>query len=159
MKGFCNYNPTLAFDLRVCLFCHSAGQQQLFQRVTTGTVIPGVVHRPQVQQISNNIVTLSNVQSPALYSRQSNQTQPNHPNSQSLQTTSVPVMGNSNKKGYFLHVIFLALPYLQYNQLAVTKMYMYFHHTDQILVKRGLLPTQTDNVAKKVKLDLGKFVL
>uniref|UniRef100_A0A3Q3X0M9 C2H2-type domain-containing protein n=1 Tax=Mola mola TaxID=94237 RepID=A0A3Q3X0M9_MOLML len=77
-----------------------AGQQQLFQHVTpaTATVIPGVVHRPQVQQISNNIVTLSNVQSPALYSTQSNQEQPNRSNSQPLQTLSVPIVLNSNKK-------------------------------------------------------------
>nr|XP_046242206.1 zinc finger protein 280C isoform X2 [Scatophagus argus] len=79
-----------------------AGQQQLFQHVTPATVIPGAVHRPQVQQISNNIVTLSNVQSPALYTTQSNQTQPNRSNSQSLQTISVPVKANSNTKDQIL---------------------------------------------------------
>ncbi|XP_076583785.1 zinc finger protein 280C isoform X2 [Chaetodon auriga] len=75
-----------------------AGQQQLFQHVTPATVIPGAVHRPQVQQISNNIVTLSNVQSPALYSAQSNQMQPNLSSSQSLHTFSVPVKTNSNNR-------------------------------------------------------------
>ncbi|KAE8297070.1 Zinc finger protein 280C [Larimichthys crocea] len=101
-----------------------AGQQQLFQHVTPATVIPGAVHRPQVQQISNNIVTLSNVQSPALYSTQSNQLQPNRSNSHPLQTFSLPVMANSNNR-------------------------------DQLLVKRGLPPQQIENVAKRVKLDLG----
>ncbi|XP_051234945.1 zinc finger protein 280C isoform X1 [Dicentrarchus labrax] len=96
-----------------------AGQQQLFQHVTPATVIPGAVHRPQVQQISNNIVTLSNVQSPALYSAQ-----PNRTNSQSLQTFSMPVKVNSNNR-------------------------------DQILLKRGLATQQTDNAAKRVKLDFG----
>ncbi|XP_039987153.1 zinc finger protein 280C-like isoform X2 [Xiphias gladius] len=95
-----------------------AGQQQLFQQVSPGTVIPGAVHRPQVQQISNNVVTLSNVQSPAVYSTQSNQLQPIRPNSQSLQTFS-----STNR--------------------------------DQSAVKRGLLPQETDSVAKRAKLDLG----
>uniref|UniRef100_A0A3Q3PY22 C2H2-type domain-containing protein n=1 Tax=Monopterus albus TaxID=43700 RepID=A0A3Q3PY22_MONAL len=70
-----------------------AGQQQLFQQGSPGTVIPGAVHRPQVQQISNNIVTLSNVQSPAVYSTQSNQ-----PKSHPLQTFPVPVKAISNNK-------------------------------------------------------------
>ncbi|XP_040021209.2 zinc finger protein 280C isoform X1 [Gasterosteus aculeatus] len=48
-----------------------AGQQHLFQQVTSAAVMPRAVHRPQVQQISNNVVTLSNVQSPAVYSAQS----------------------------------------------------------------------------------------
>ncbi|KAJ8391621.1 hypothetical protein AAFF_G00087620 [Aldrovandia affinis] len=39
--------------------------QQLLQQVTPGKAVPGVVHRPQVQLIQNNIVTLANVQSPA----------------------------------------------------------------------------------------------
>ncbi|XP_069549635.1 zinc finger protein 280C-like isoform X1 [Brachyistius frenatus] len=75
-----------------------AGQQQLFQHVSPGTVIPGAVHRPQVQQISNNIVTLSNVQSPALYSATSSQLQPTRTNSQSFQTFSVPVNDTNNKR-------------------------------------------------------------
>ncbi|XP_070684146.1 zinc finger protein 280C isoform X2 [Pempheris klunzingeri] len=75
-----------------------AGQQQLFQHVTPATVIPGAVHRPQVQQISNNIVTLSNVQSPAVYSTQPNQLQLNRSNSQTLQTFSVPVKANNSNR-------------------------------------------------------------
>ncbi|XP_067342124.1 zinc finger protein 280C-like isoform X3 [Channa argus] len=76
----------------------SAGQQPIFQQVSPATVIPGAVHRPQVQQITNNIVTLSNVQSPAVYSIQSNQPQPNQPNSQTVQTISVPIKAiNSNR--------------------------------------------------------------
>ncbi|XP_053172781.1 zinc finger protein 280C [Scomber japonicus] len=75
-----------------------AGQQQLFQRVTPGTVLPGVVHRPQVQQISNNIVTLSNVQSPAVYSAKSNQLQNNRSNMQTLQTITLPVKASSNNR-------------------------------------------------------------
>ncbi|KAJ8340458.1 hypothetical protein SKAU_G00350910 [Synaphobranchus kaupii] len=38
--------------------------QQLLPQVTPGKALPGVVHRPQVQLIHNNIVTLANVQSP-----------------------------------------------------------------------------------------------
>lgn len=37
---------------------------------------------------------------------------------------------------------------------------MHLCHTDQILARRELLPNQqTDNDAKKIKLDLGKFLL
>ncbi|KAG7468035.1 hypothetical protein MATL_G00138570 [Megalops atlanticus] len=38
--------------------------QQLLQQVTPAKAVPGVVHRPQVQLIHNNIVTLANVQTP-----------------------------------------------------------------------------------------------
>ncbi|KAM9408296.1 uncharacterized protein KZ484_026090 [Pholidichthys leucotaenia] len=72
-------------------------QQQLFQQVRPGTVIPGVVHRPQVQQISNNVVTLSNVQSPAVYSAPAAQLQPIRSNSQPSQTVSV--LAKDNSKG------------------------------------------------------------
>ncbi|KAF7660577.1 hypothetical protein LDENG_00279150 [Lucifuga dentata] len=75
-----------------------AGQPQLFQQVAPGTVIPGVVHRPQVQQITNNVVTLSNVQNPAVYSLQSNQLQPNR--LQSVQTLSVPVKAANNNRAH-----------------------------------------------------------
>ncbi|XP_008335179.1 zinc finger protein 280D isoform X2 [Cynoglossus semilaevis] len=47
-----------------------AGQQQVFQQVSTGSEMSGAVHRPQVQRISNNIVTLSNVKSPPLFGPQ-----------------------------------------------------------------------------------------
>ncbi|XP_030017806.1 zinc finger protein 280C isoform X2 [Sphaeramia orbicularis] len=73
-----------------------AGQQQIFQQVTPTTIIPGVVHRPQVQQISNNVVTLSNVQSPAVYSTQTKQLLPNRTNSQTPQIISVPFQANSS---------------------------------------------------------------
>lgn len=48
----------------------TAGQQQVFQQVSTGSEMSGAVHRPQVQRISNNIVTLSNVKSPPLFGPQ-----------------------------------------------------------------------------------------
>uniref|UniRef100_A0A8D0A7G6 Zinc finger protein 280D n=1 Tax=Sander lucioperca TaxID=283035 RepID=A0A8D0A7G6_SANLU len=76
-----------------------ASQQQLFQQVTSATVMPRAVHRPQVQQISNNVVTLSNVQSPAVYSAQPHQLQLIRSNSQSRQTFSVPVKANNNNRG------------------------------------------------------------
>lgn len=90
------------------MFCLSASQQQLFQQVTSATVMPRAVHRPQVQQISNNVVTLSNVQSPAVYSAQPHQLQLIRSNSQSRQTFSVPVKANNNNRGNLLssNVIF-----------------------------------------------------
>ncbi|XP_075317452.1 zinc finger protein 280C isoform X1 [Odontesthes bonariensis] len=75
-----------------------AGQQQLFQQVSPATALPGVVHRPQVQQIRNNVVTLSHVQSPAVYSIQSSQLQAKRSNLQLLQTISAPVKENSNNR-------------------------------------------------------------
>ncbi|XP_054467347.1 zinc finger protein 280C isoform X2 [Anoplopoma fimbria] len=75
-----------------------AGQQHLFQQVTSAAVMPGAVHRPQVQQISNNVVTLSNVQSPAVYSAQSHHIQLNRSIPQSFQTFTMPVMSSNNNK-------------------------------------------------------------
>ncbi|XP_078105409.1 zinc finger protein 280C isoform X1 [Sander vitreus] len=85
-----------------------ASQQQLFQQVTSATVMPRAVHRPQVQQISNNVVTLSNVQSPAVYSAQPHQLQLIQSNSQSRQTFSVPVKANNNNRDQSL--VKLGLP-------------------------------------------------
>lgn len=84
----------------------TAGQQQIFQQVSPATVIPGAVHRPQVQQISNNVVTLSNVQSPAVYSTQPSQLQPNRSTSQPLQTFSK----DTNSRGNALKVSYFAFP-------------------------------------------------
>lgn len=101
---FCSFN--LEFYWNVCLFLVSAGQQPIFQRVSAANVMPGAVHRPQVQQISNNIVTLTNVQSPAMYSAQSKQMQPNRSNSQPLQTLSMPVKADTNNKGNGLALLY-----------------------------------------------------
>ncbi|XP_058485480.1 zinc finger protein 280C isoform X3 [Solea solea] len=76
-----------------------AGQQQVFQQLSTGTVIPGAVHRPQVQHISNNIVTLSNVQNPTVYTTQATHLQPNQTVALTLQTNSEPVQANSTNIG------------------------------------------------------------
>ncbi|XP_010878588.2 zinc finger protein 280C isoform X2 [Esox lucius] len=61
----------------------SAGQQHILQQVTPGKPIPGVIHRPQVHMINNNVVTLSNVQGPAALS-----SQPNRSTSTNLQIVS-----------------------------------------------------------------------
>ncbi|XP_055010937.1 zinc finger protein 280D isoform X2 [Boleophthalmus pectinirostris] len=50
-------------------FTFVSAQPQTFQQLSPTSLIHGVVHRPQVQQIHNNIVTLSNVQGPAVYNR------------------------------------------------------------------------------------------
>lgn len=73
-----------------------AGQQQGFQNAST--VLPGVVHRPQVQQISNNVVRLSNVQSPVLYTSQPNQNEQKRSQPQTPQAVSQAVISNSPKK-------------------------------------------------------------
>lgn len=84
----------------------SAGQQQILQQLSPATVIPGVIHRPQVQQITNNVVTLSNVQSPAVYCTQSNHllvksTQPG-------QTFALPIKTSINNKGKRFRFAFIS---------------------------------------------------
>lgn len=86
-----------AFPPRPSITIIPAGQQQIFQQVSPATVIPGAVHRPQVQQISNNVVTLSNVQSPAVYSTQPSQLQPNRSTSQPLQTFSMSAKDTNSR--------------------------------------------------------------
>jgi len=55
-----------------------AGQQHLLPLIPQGRIMPGVVHRPQVK-LNNNVVTLSNVQSPAVYSSSVPQPASNQP--------------------------------------------------------------------------------
>lgn len=100
------------------MLCLPAGQQHV------STVLPGVVHRPQVQQISNNIVTLSNVQSPALYSSQPSQKEPKRPNSQTPQAGSLAAIGNSPKKGNFFCDIFISTD-MQMNQVEGSFFFLY----------------------------------
>lgn len=64
----------------------SAAQSQVFQQIAPTTLMQSVVHRPQVQNISNNIVTLSNVQGPAVFNTQPSHIQVNQTN------MSLPVM-------------------------------------------------------------------
>lgn len=71
-----------------------AGQQHLLNQIPTTKLIPGVVHRPQVKQIDNNVVTLSNVQSPAIYSASGPQLQSNL---QSLHVLPVPVKADGKR--------------------------------------------------------------
>nr|XP_057944453.1 zinc finger protein 280C-like [Doryrhamphus excisus] len=72
-------------------------QQQILQRVTPVKAIPGVVHRPHVQQITSNVVTLANVQSPAVYSAKPKLLQVSQ--APSLQTITLPVQtDNVNKE-------------------------------------------------------------
>lgn len=143
---------SLLLNLMFSAFCFSAGQQQLFQRVapsTVNSIIPGVVHRPQVQQITKNVVTLSNVQSPVVFSTHSNLTQPNCSNSQSLQTISVPAVNNSNTKGNILQHPICDQPHPAMSNVS-------FYHIDQIVVKRVLPPPGQNTNVKKIKLDLGE---
>ncbi|XP_013883101.1 zinc finger protein 280C isoform X2 [Austrofundulus limnaeus] len=105
-----------------------APHSQIFQQASSPSVIPGGVHRPQVQQIKNNVVTLSNVQSPAMYSaKPGQQPQLKRPISQSVPGVSMspaaPVKDNN----------------------IVNK--------NQITVKRALTSQEVDSVVKKTKLD------
>ncbi|XP_037103900.1 zinc finger protein 280C-like isoform X1 [Syngnathus acus] len=71
--------------------------QQLIRRVTpVTTAIPGVVHRPHVQQIRNNVVTLANVQNPTVYTAKPHLLQVSQ--ATTLQTITLPVQANSLSK-------------------------------------------------------------
>jgi len=55
------------------VFVSQAAGQQIVSQVSAAPK-PGVIHRPQVQLIQDNVVTLSNVQAPANLSSQSHTT-------------------------------------------------------------------------------------
>ncbi|KAJ3594179.1 hypothetical protein NHX12_006510, partial [Muraenolepis orangiensis] len=68
-----------------------AGQPHILPLVPTARIMPGVVHRPQVK-LNNNVVTLSNVQSPAIYSSSIKQLPSSPlPNTQSIHVFAMPV--------------------------------------------------------------------
>ncbi|XP_029495091.1 zinc finger protein 280C-like [Oncorhynchus nerka] len=73
----------------------AAGQQHILQQVTPGKLLPGVIHRPQVHMIHNNVVTLSNVQGPAALS-----SQPIRSNSTNLQIVSPVIQAKGNSWDY-----------------------------------------------------------
>lgn len=76
------HNALLYTCVNVCLCAYAlfpiAGQQHLLPLIPQGRIMPGVVHRPQVK-LNNNVVTLSNVQSPAVYSSSVPQPASNQP--------------------------------------------------------------------------------
>ncbi|XP_059927203.1 zinc finger protein 280C isoform X2 [Gadus macrocephalus] len=100
-----------------------AGQPHLLPLLPQARIMPGVVHRPQVK-LNNNVVTLSNVQNPAVYSSpapQPPEIQP--PKPPPVDICSVTAMSPTESKG------------------------------DRSLLKRRLMPTQNEVKTKKVKLE------
>uniref|UniRef100_A0A1A7X1A9 Zinc finger protein 280D n=1 Tax=Iconisemion striatum TaxID=60296 RepID=A0A1A7X1A9_9TELE len=104
-------------------------QQQMFQRVPSAPALPSAVHRPQVQQIRNNVVTLSHVQSPALFSTQTSQQQAKRPIAQLVKTTPVKCVTVKD----------------------------ILNNKDQSSVKQGLPSQEVEPVVKKAKLDSAKI--
>lgn len=77
--------------------CEITASQPMVQQVTTPPKpVPGVIHRPQVQLIQNNVVTLSNVQSPADISSQSHSNASPHPIQHSPQSKSGSVSSSKH---------------------------------------------------------------
>ncbi|XP_030232669.1 zinc finger protein 280C isoform X2 [Gadus morhua] len=100
-----------------------AGQPHLLPLLPQARIMPGVVHRPQVK-LNNNVVTLSNVQNPAVYSSpapQPPEIQP--PKPPPVDICSVTATSPTESKG------------------------------DRSLLKRRLMPTQNEVKTKKVKLE------
>lgn len=69
--------------------------------------MPGVVHRPQVQLIQNNVVTLSNVQGPADISSQSHSSASpqSKPSSVSSSKHIPPTLQAVNNRGVYMYTI------------------------------------------------------
>lgn len=139
------WNISFILHLAFCMLCVSAGQQQLLQPVAPSTmnaVIPGVVHRPQVQQITKNIVTLSNVQAPVVFSPHSNLTQPNSSNLQSFQSLSAPAVSNSKTKGKIFYSHFWLLSTCTdsclFTQQIKSLLNEFCHHWNKITMQRKL---------------------
>ncbi|CAL8404735.1 unnamed protein product [Boreogadus saida] len=101
-----------------------AGQPHLLPLLPgQARIMPGVIHRPQVK-LNNNVVTLSNVQHPAVYSSpvpQPPEIRP--PKPPPVGVCAVTATGPTESKG------------------------------DHVLLKRRLMPTQNEVKTKKVKLE------
>uniref|UniRef100_A0A1A8L6W2 Zinc finger protein 280D n=2 Tax=Nothobranchius pienaari TaxID=704102 RepID=A0A1A8L6W2_9TELE len=104
-------------------------QQRMFHHVPSTAPLPSAIHRPQVQQIRNNVVTLSHVQSPALFSTQTSQQQAKRPIAQLVKTTAV--------------------------KPATVKD---INNKDLSSVRQGLPSKEVEPVAKKLKLDSAKVM-
>ncbi|XP_062845526.1 zinc finger protein 280C isoform X2 [Trichomycterus rosablanca] len=105
------------------------GQQMVQQVNAQAKPVPGVIHRPQVQLIQNNVVTLSNVQGPADISPQSHSTS-------ILHKPSIGSLGSPK----------LITPTLQ----AVNNRTVF---TDNSIIKRSLLPDANNSPSKRTKID------
>lgn len=90
----------------------TAGQPMVQQVTTPPKPVPGVIHRPQVQLIQNNVVTLSNVQGPADISTQSHSSASPHsvqhnPQSKSSSLSSSkhipPTLQAVNNRGVYMY--------------------------------------------------------
>ncbi|XP_064192471.1 zinc finger protein 280D isoform X1 [Anguilla rostrata] len=133
--------------------------QQLLPQVTSAKAVPGVVHRPQVQLIQNNIVTLANVQSPP---------QPKQPAAQFCPTKLQPIQMNAATLQP-IQVVSSAVqsklvtpPKPQNSPGATSKqpspLLQVMSNTTGIgmnAVKRDSPPDATSNATKRTKLELG----
>ncbi|XP_060767616.1 zinc finger protein 280C isoform X2 [Neoarius graeffei] len=108
------------------------GQPMVQQVASPPKPVPGVIHRPQVQLIQNNVVTLSNVQGPADISSQSHSSASPHTVQHSPQSKSSSV--SSSK-----HIP----PTLQ----AV-------NNRDNGKMKRNALPDSNNGTSKRTKIDM-----
>lgn len=75
---------------------HTAGQPVVQQVTAPPKPVPGVIHRPQVQLIQNNVVMLSNVQGPADISTQSHSSASPHSIQHSPQNKSSSVSSSKH---------------------------------------------------------------
>lgn len=109
-----------------------AGQPMVQQVTAPPKPMPGVIHRPQVQLIQNNVVTLSNVQGPADISTQSHSRASPHSIQHSPQSKSSSV--SSSK---------LLPPTLQT-----------VNNRDNGKMKRSTLPESNNGPSKRTKIDM-----
>ncbi|XP_066513311.1 zinc finger protein 280C-like isoform X1 [Hoplias malabaricus] len=119
----------------------AAGQQIMQQVPAPPKPVPGVIHRPQVQLIQNNIVTLSNVEGPADIPAQSHSTSNLPSIRQSVRQTMrqpVPqrpnpsIMGPSKQTAPTLQVV---------------------NNRDNGKMKRTILPDSNNSTTKRTRID------
>ncbi|KAK3528177.1 hypothetical protein QTP86_023907 [Hemibagrus guttatus] len=110
-----------------------AGQPMVQQVTAPPKPVQGVIHRPQVQLIHNNVVTLSNVQGPADISTQSHSSTSPHSIQHSPQSKSSSLISSKH----------IPHPTLQ----AV-------NNRDNGKMKRSTMPELNNGTSKRTKIDM-----
>ncbi|KAI4878490.1 hypothetical protein NFI96_028126 [Prochilodus magdalenae] len=108
-----------------------AGQQIVQQGPPKPKPLPGVIHRPQVQLIQNNVVTLSNVQGPA----------------------EIPVQPHTTSNLQSIHLNPQSKPSIMGPSKQMTPTLQAVNNRDNGKMKRTILPETNNGNSKRTKID------
>ncbi|XP_017567124.1 zinc finger protein 280C isoform X1 [Pygocentrus nattereri] len=109
----------------------AAGQQIVQQVPAKPKPVPGVIHRPQVQLIQNNVVTLSNVQGPA----------------------EIPAQSHSASNLQSIQLIPQSKPSIMGPSKQMTPTLQAVNNRDNGKMKRIILPETNNGTSKRTKID------